>query len=93
MGYQWDRYKADGNLRKHGVRFADAASALEDELALTIEAEASGERRWVTLGRDLFGRLLVVVYAWRGDDIRIISARKANPKERRQYGNSDEKLV
>jgi hypothetical protein len=85
MRYQWDKNKAGQNFRKHGIYFADAASILTDELAVTIEDTCSEERRWVTLGRDLFGRTLVVVYIWRGDEIRIISARKANPKERRQY--------
>jgi len=86
MRYQWDRDKAERNLNKHGIYFSDAVSVLSDDLALTIEDESSEERRWVTLGRDLFGRLLVVVYSWRGDEIRIISARKASAKERRQYG-------
>jgi uncharacterized DUF497 family protein len=86
MRYQWDREKAERNFRKHGIYFADAVSVLSDDLALTIEDDCSEERRWVTLGRDLFGRLLVVIYGWRGDEIRIISARKATPKERRQHG-------
>jgi uncharacterized DUF497 family protein len=85
MRYQWDREKAERNYRKHGVRFADAVSVFVDDLALTIEDMDLEERRWVTLGQDLFGRLLVVVYVWRGDEIRLISARVANPKERRQY--------
>ena len=86
MRYQWDKNKADQNFRKHGIFFADAVSALSDELAVTIEDDCSEERRWVTLGRDIFGRTLVVVFSWRYDEIRIISARKADPKERRQYG-------
>lgn len=86
MRYQWDRTKADHNYRKHGIYFADAVSVFSDELAITIEDDCSEERRWVTLGRDLFGRTLVVVYSWCDDEIRIISARKADPKERRQYG-------
>jgi hypothetical protein len=86
MRYQWDRDKADCNFKKHGIYFSDAASVLSDDLALTIEDDSSEERRWVTLGRDLFGRILVVIYSWRGDEIRIISARKAGAKERRQYG-------
>jgi hypothetical protein len=85
MCYQWDKEKAGRNFRKHGIYFADAVSIFSDELAVTIEDDRSEERRWVTLGRDLFGRTLVVVYIWRGDEIRIISARKANPKERSQY--------
>jgi uncharacterized protein len=91
MCYQWDKNKADANFRKHGVYFADAVSVFSDDLALTIEDDCSEERRWVTLGRDLSGRTLVVVFSWRGDEIRIISARKANAKERRQYGKKHEK--
>jgi uncharacterized protein len=89
--YQWDKNKAASNFRKHGIYFADAVSVFADELALTIEDDRPEERRWVTLGRDLFGRMLVVVYSWRGDEIRIISARKASAKERRQYGKKHEK--
>jgi uncharacterized DUF497 family protein len=88
MRYQWDRDKADRNFKKHGIHFADSVSVFSDDLALTIEDDSSEEGRWVTLGRDLFGRLLVVVFGWRGDEIRIISARKASPKERRQYGKN-----
>jgi uncharacterized DUF497 family protein len=86
MRYQWDKNKAACNFRKHGIYFADAVSVFEDELAVTIEDDRPEERRWVTLGHDLFGRILVVVYSWRGDEIRIISARKAGAKERQQYG-------
>ena len=93
MRYQWDSEKAELNFRKHGVRFSDAVSVFEDDLALTIEDECFEERRWVTLGQDLFGRLLVLVYVLRDDEIRIISARKAKPKERSQYGRKDEKIV
>lgn len=93
MRYCWDPGKARSNARKHDVHFADAVSALDDDWALTIEDERLEERRWVTLGRDLFGRLLVVVYCWHGDEIRIISARKASPKERRQYGKPHEEIV
>jgi uncharacterized DUF497 family protein len=89
VSFEWDRAKAKSNLAKHGVDFADAVSALEDEAALTIEDPASaGERRWVTLGMDLLGRILVVVYTWRGDRIRVISARQATAQERRQYGHT-----
>jgi len=84
MRYQWDKEKAERNFRKHGIYFADAVSIFSDDLAVTIEDDCSEERRWVTLGRYLFGRTLVVVYGGRGDEIRVISARKANPKERRQ---------
>ena len=86
MGYEWDPAKARQNLRKHGVDFADAVTVLEDEAALSIRDPFSEqEPRWITLGMDALGRLLVVVYTWRGDRIRLISARPATPRERRQY--------
>ena len=86
MAYEWDPAKARQNLRKHGVDFADAVTVLEDEAALTIRDPFSEqEQRWITLGMDALGRLLVVVYTWRGDRIRLISARLATPRERRQY--------
>jgi uncharacterized DUF497 family protein len=81
----WDSQKAAENLRKHGVDFADAETALRDEMALTVPDDHPDGTRFVTLGMDALGRLLVVVYEWREDDVRLISARKANRSERRQY--------
>jgi len=85
VSFEWDYLKAARNLLKHNIDFADAVAALDDALAITILEESSGEERFVTLGTDALGRLLVVVYTWRGDRIRIISARTATPSERRQY--------
>lgn len=83
---EWDERKAAANLRKHGVDFADAALVLEDDLALTVrDPVGRGEERWVTVGQDPLQRVLVVVYAWRGERIRLISARKATGAERRHY--------
>ncbi len=85
MNYQWDPDKARANVRKHKIEFADAVAVFADEMAVTIEDERPEEDRFVTIGMDTLGRMLVVVFTWRGDDIRIISARKATPNERRQY--------
>ena len=85
VNYQWDFDKAKGNIRKHGIRFADAVAVFEDELALTLPDPRFEEDRSITIGMDFLGRLLVVVYTWRADEIRIISARKATPRERREY--------
>lgn len=85
MDYEWDIHKARINLRKHGVDFADAATALSDDYALTIPDDDPDEERFVTTGMDALGRVLVVVYTWRGRRIRIISARKADSYERKQY--------
>ncbi|HYX47491.1 MAG TPA: BrnT family toxin [Sphingomicrobium sp.] len=85
--FEWDAHKARINLRDHAVDFADAVSVLEDPRAVTISDDREDdEERMVTIGLDLLGRLLVVVYTWRGDRIRLISARKATPRERRSYG-------
>ena len=62
-------------------------TVLEDDLALTIRDPFSEEEeeRWITLGRDALGRLLVVVYTWRGESVRLISARLATARETTQY--------
>ena len=76
MGYQWDPNKAASNLDKHGIDFADAVGVFEDEWALTLKEEyVEDEQRFVTMGVDFLGRVLVVVYTYRGDIIRLISAR------------------
>ncbi|MBN1571413.1 MAG: BrnT family toxin [Acidobacteria bacterium] len=85
MNIEWDYQKAALNLRKHGIDFAEAAMILYDELAITVRDIAMGEERFITLGMDALARILVVVYTWRGDCIRIISARKATPRERQEY--------
>jgi len=85
MNYQWDREKAGQNFRKHGIHFADAVSVFSDDFAVTIEVEGYAEARWIRMGLDHFGRILVVVYTWRDSEVRLISARKAMPGERKQY--------
>lgn len=87
MAFEWDPSKAAGNFQKHRVRFSDAVAVFEDELAITVEDEHTGEERYVTIGCDILGRVLTVVYTWRGSDIRIISARKATLQETRVYHN------
>ncbi|MBE8969194.1 BrnT family toxin [Nostocales cyanobacterium LEGE 12452] len=85
MAYQWDRDKATANLRKHGVDFADAVTVFSDDLAITITDERFDEERFITIGIDAFNRVLVVVYTWCNDEIRLISARKATRYEQKQY--------
>ena len=88
MEYEWDAAKAKANLRKHGVAFADAALALEDPRALTIaDPDSSGEQRFVNLGSDPSGRVLLTIFTPRGTRVRIISSRKASRTERRAYEN------
>jgi uncharacterized protein len=86
MGYEWDPDKAKQNIRKHEIAFADAVSVFFDDSAITVEDNNLDEVRFATLGMDAFGRVLVVVYTWREDNIRMISARKATERERMEYG-------
>lgn len=86
MKVTWYPVKAESNLRKHKIRFSDAEAVLFDPMALTIEDEtAKSERRFVSVGADALNRVVVVVYTYRGDDIRLISARKATRRERKAY--------
>ena len=86
MNYQWDPNKAASNRRKHGIEFADAVGVFEDDWALTIrEQHIKGEQRFVTIGSDFLGLLIVVVYTYRNDEIRIISAWRATKSERKSY--------
>ena len=73
------------NLKKHGIDFADAVSIFDDLNAITLEDENEQEPRFIAIGLDCFARVLVVVFTWRMDVIRIISARKATKREERQY--------
>ena len=86
MDYEWDPAKAMANVKKHGVDIADAVLALSDDLAVTIsDPDSEDEERFVSLGMDPNGRVLVTVFTRRRDSIRIISSRKASKGERRQY--------
>jgi len=87
MWFEWDPAKAAANLRFHRVSFAEAVTVLEDEFALTREdPDAEEEPRFVTLGLSNVGNLLVVVYVYREPNIiRIISAWKANKRQRILY--------
>ena len=82
----WDPEKAETNLRKHNIRFSDAEIILSDPSALTREdMNTEGEQRFATVGMDAIGRVRVVVYTHRGEDIRLISARTATKGERKSY--------
>ena len=83
---EFDPAKAARNLLRHGVSFSDGEAALRDPRALTHEdPDAVGEPRFVTLGADALGQVLVVVHTPRDDRIRIISARKASRGEAGRY--------
>lgn len=83
---EFDPVKARANLAKHRVSFAHAEQALRDPFAVTIEdPDSEGEARYVTLGMDALGRILVVVHTTRGNRIRLISARRCGRREAEQY--------
>jgi uncharacterized protein len=87
MEIEWDSDKADSNLKKHGVSFEEAATALLDPMALAQEdATSEGEPRWALIGMSAQMRLLTVVYTLRRQDrVRLISARRATRKEAKHY--------
>lgn len=86
MEFQFDPAKAAGNLRKHGVSFAEAEGVFMDALALhRPDPDVEGEERFVALGMGSAGHLLVVAYTFRGEAIRLISARRATPGESQSY--------
>jgi hypothetical protein len=92
LQFVWDRAKAAENLRKHGVDFAEAATAFGDPLSITIPdpAHSVGEERRLLVGQTTAGRLLVVAHRERGDEIRLISARLATRRERETYEKEPE---
>ncbi|SRR6266545_453903 len=87
LRFEWDELKAHRNLKKHGVSFDDAATVLEDQLAVSVSDpdHSDDEQRYVVIGLSADGELLVVVYTERGNTIRIISGRSATKRERKLY--------
>ncbi len=85
MAFEWNPHKRDANRLKHVIDFTDVVGDLEDPYALTRPDSNPTEERFVTLGRDFLDRVIVVSWTWRGDDIRLISARRATAQEHRQY--------
>lgn len=86
MSADFDPKKDAANFKKHGVSLSEGDGVLSDPLALTVEDEsAEGEQRFVTIGTNVFGSLLVITHTPRREGPRIISVRKPDPKERRNY--------
>ena len=86
MSVEFDPKKDAANIKKHGVSLSEGDGVLNDPLALTVEDDAAeGEQRFVTIGMNAFGSLMVVVHTPRSSGSRTISVRKADPKERRNY--------
>jgi len=89
MKFEWDRAKAERNLKKHRVSFDEAVSVFYDALAATFSDpdHSIGEHRFITIGRSTRGRLLVVAHIEVGTGIRIISARLTTAQERKRHEN------
>ena len=94
--FEWDSIKARANLRKHGVSFERATELFLDPLAVTVldRDHSEEEERWVTVGEDSYGRFLVLIHTFSQISaeeckVRIISARKANRREARQYEEAE----
>ena len=87
LDFEWDPDKAEANLRKHGVSFEEAATLFGDPLARLVDdpEHSVEEERFVLFGRSSTGRLLAVMHTEHRAVIRLISAREATPRERRQY--------
>jgi hypothetical protein len=87
LNFEWDEEKARTNLAKHGINFEEATTVFGDPLSLTIPdpAHSQVEDRYIILGHSHRHRLLVVVHTERGDNVRIISARRASRRERKDY--------
>lgn len=85
--FEWDPDKERSNIERHGVDFTEAATVFGDPLELTISDpdHSVGEFRFLSIGHSVRNRILAVSYTEREDLVRIISARTASPKERRQY--------
>jgi uncharacterized protein len=87
LEFDWDPKKAASNLRKHRISFREAAMVFRDGFAFTYDdpKHSHGEQRYVTMGLSDQGRVIVVAHTTRGERVRIISARKATPRERKAY--------
>ena len=91
LNFEWDLNKAKNYIEKHGIAFEEASTVFGDNLSLIIDdpLHSIGEARLVIIGLSHKNRLLVVAFSERGDNIRIISARNATKKERKNYENNE----
>jgi uncharacterized DUF497 family protein len=86
MEFEWDLVKARSNLKKHGISFSDVEPVFYDQHAISMaDPGVSVEERFILVGMDALGRIVVVAYTYRGNSIRIISARKATKSEKKSY--------
>lgn len=91
LTFEWDSEKARSNLRRHGISFEEASSVFGDPLSITIgdTLHSTQEQRFITMGESALKKLIIVSHVDRGDNIRILSARLATKKERKQYEQSN----
>jgi len=91
LRFEWDQVKAAANLDKHGISFDEAQTVFGDANTITLfdDRHSDAEDRYIDIGMPAQGRILVVVYTENEARIRIISCRRATPKERRQYERRD----
>ena len=87
MEFEWDQRKGERNLRKHGVGFEEARTVFRDPLARIFndETHSADERREIIIGHSILKRLVLVCFGERAGRIRIISARPATPRERKDH--------
>jgi uncharacterized DUF497 family protein len=92
LGFEWNEAKNRENLRKHDLRFETAQLVFDDPFAITVRADSdeAEEERWVTIGSIGPHAVVHVVTTWRGDLVRMISARRATAVERRSYEEAHE---
>ena len=94
MEFEWDPDKALRNIRKHGVPFREAAMVFNDKFAITVydDTHSDQEQRFVTLGMSDIGRVLVICHTVIGENVRLISARKATRHERKLYEKESKEI-
>ncbi|QCI65052.1 BrnT family toxin [Phreatobacter stygius] len=83
MDFEWDNDKRLSNFNKHGIDFVDATAVLVTP-SYTVRSKHLSEARWITIG-ELDGVLIAVIWTWRNETQRLISARRARPNERKDY--------
>jgi uncharacterized DUF497 family protein len=91
LQFEWDEDKSRGNLKKHRVAFEEAKTVFNDPFAITIvdPVHSDEEGRYLGVGQSAKGRMLMVYYTERKDNIRIIGCRKATKSERRTYEDQE----
>lgn len=91
LDFEWDPEKAEANRKKHGVSFEEASTVFHDPLHVVVAdpRHSAHEERSVLFGRSAAGRVLAVMHTERAERVRLISARLATSKERRQYAKGD----